>query len=151
MYFHMTHSGTFQVFFRNFLQRLFQIVPSQIKILFHTLVSLRFVRVLPDRPHKRVSVGRFLLIWKYLRTIENMPKGSAWNFIQNKTMFFQIKNLSKLQLEIWSPQRVLGSHRALGLHRVRQSFIKYLRLTLVLMQNSALQEKFNFCFSKALC
>ena len=30
-----------------------------------------------------------------------------------------------------------------------QSFIKYLRLTLVFMWSSALREKFNFCFSRA--
>ena len=30
-----------------------------------------------------------------------------------------------------------------------ESFTKYLRLTLVFMQNSALQEKINFCFSRA--
>ena len=30
----------------------------------------------------------------------------------------------------------------------RQSFTKYLRLTLVSMSNSALREKFNFCFSR---
>ena len=29
-----------------------------------------------------------------------------------------------------------------------QSFAKYLRLTLVFMRNSALWEKFNFCFSR---
>ena len=32
-----------------------------------------------------------------------------------------------------------------------QPFTKYLRLTLVFMQNSALQEKFNFCFSRVFC
>ena len=32
-----------------------------------------------------------------------------------------------------------------------QSFIKYLRLTLVFMPNSALREKINFCFSRAFC
>ena len=31
----------------------------------------------------------------------------------------------------------------------RQSFTKYLRLTLVFMGNRALRGKFNFCFSKA--
>ena len=30
----------------------------------------------------------------------------------------------------------------------RQSFTKYVRLTLVSMSNSALREKFNFCFSR---
>ena len=30
-----------------------------------------------------------------------------------------------------------------------QSFTKYLRLTLVFMWNSALREKFKFCFSRA--
>ena len=31
----------------------------------------------------------------------------------------------------------------------RQSFTKYLRLTLVSLSNSALREKFNFCFFKS--
>ena len=30
-----------------------------------------------------------------------------------------------------------------------ESFTKYLRLTLVFMQNSTLREKINFCFSRA--
>ena len=32
-----------------------------------------------------------------------------------------------------------------------QSSTKYLRLTLVFMQNSVLQRKFNFCFSSVFC
>ena len=32
-----------------------------------------------------------------------------------------------------------------------QSFTKYLRLTLVFIWNSALREKFNFCFLKGFC
>ena len=32
-----------------------------------------------------------------------------------------------------------------------QSFTKYLRLTLVYMWNSALQQRFNFCFSTVFC
>ena len=33
----------------------------------------------------------------------------------------------------------------------RQSFTKYLRLTLVFMQNSGLREKFNSYFSRVFC
>ena len=33
----------------------------------------------------------------------------------------------------------------------RQSFTKYLRLTLVFIQNNARREKINFCFSKVFC
>ena len=33
----------------------------------------------------------------------------------------------------------------------RQSFTKYLGLTLVSMSNNALREKFNFCFSSVFC
>ena len=33
----------------------------------------------------------------------------------------------------------------------RQSFTKYLTLTLVSMGNRTLRKKFNFCFSKAFC
>ena len=33
----------------------------------------------------------------------------------------------------------------------RQSFTKYLRLTLVFMWISALREKFNFCLSRVFC
>ena len=36
-------------------------------------------------------------------------------------------------------------------HLYLQSFIKYMRLTVVFMRNSALQEKFNFCLSRAFC
>ena len=32
-----------------------------------------------------------------------------------------------------------------------QPFIKYLRVTLVFMQNSAPQKKFGFCFSRVFC
>ena len=32
-----------------------------------------------------------------------------------------------------------------------ESFTKYLRLTVVFMSNSALQETFNFCFSRGFC
>ena len=33
----------------------------------------------------------------------------------------------------------------------RQAFTKYLKVTLVFMRNSALREKFNFCFSRFFC
>ena len=59
----MTHSGTFQVLVTSFSDS-----PFSKFIFFHTMVPLRFVVVLPDRPHNHVSVWRF---FSDLKTFEN--------------------------------------------------------------------------------
>ena len=79
----------------------------------------------------------------------------------NFSTFLQL-NCSNFMLKLRERPRVTKTVKEIKFEEVwaesqekisfqRQSFTKCLRLTPVLMRISALPEKFNFCFSGALC
>ena len=67
----------------------------------------------------------------------------AWKFNDNETSL-QIKRVCEDIERIAVDQK----QKNRKIHKEPQSFAEYLRLTLVFMWNSALPEKFDFCFSR---
>ena len=119
-------------------------------VIYRLKITLFFVRNCPKKTWKTFNT-KFWPKWKHRESSYQVRHilGRFWNLIALILGLNYVKGIrvTKIFREI-SFQGVLGKLQEKIVYGGNHSFTGYVRLTLIFVWNSALREKFNFCFSR---